>query len=40
MREHALNDIFPFLIQAFQKNLAQAERIVVVGNGGIALELV
>uniref|UniRef100_A0A8U8CJV3 Pyridine nucleotide-disulfide oxidoreductase domain-containing protein 1 n=1 Tax=Geospiza parvula TaxID=87175 RepID=A0A8U8CJV3_GEOPR len=26
--------------QAFQKNLAQAERIVVVGNGGIALELV
>ncbi|XP_072779669.1 pyridine nucleotide-disulfide oxidoreductase domain-containing protein 1 isoform X2 [Taeniopygia guttata] len=25
---------------AFQKNLAQAERIVVVGNGGIALELV
>lgn len=27
-------------MQAFQKNLAQAERIVVVGNGGIALELV
>ncbi|XP_064012067.1 pyridine nucleotide-disulfide oxidoreductase domain-containing protein 1 isoform X4 [Pogoniulus pusillus] len=26
--------------EAFQKNLAQAERIVVVGNGGIALELV
>ncbi|XP_076198725.1 pyridine nucleotide-disulfide oxidoreductase domain-containing protein 1 isoform X4 [Aptenodytes patagonicus] len=26
--------------QAFQKNLAQSERIVVVGNGGIALELV
>ncbi|XP_071589180.1 pyridine nucleotide-disulfide oxidoreductase domain-containing protein 1 isoform X3 [Heliangelus exortis] len=26
--------------QAFQKNLAQADRIVVVGNGGIALELV
>ncbi|XP_042690866.1 pyridine nucleotide-disulfide oxidoreductase domain-containing protein 1 [Centrocercus urophasianus] len=26
--------------QAFQKNLARAERIVVVGNGGIALELV
>ncbi|NWU94071.1 PYRD1 protein, partial [Upupa epops] len=26
--------------KAFQKNLAQAERIVVVGNGGIALELV
>ncbi|NXA16101.1 PYRD1 protein, partial [Sapayoa aenigma] len=26
--------------QAFQKNLAQAERIIVIGNGGIALELV
>uniref|UniRef100_A0A8C2ST37 Pyridine nucleotide-disulfide oxidoreductase domain-containing protein 1 n=1 Tax=Coturnix japonica TaxID=93934 RepID=A0A8C2ST37_COTJA len=26
--------------KAFQKNLARAERIVVVGNGGIALELV
>ncbi|NWI80062.1 PYRD1 protein, partial [Dryoscopus gambensis] len=35
-----LIDIFSFLMQAFQKNLAQAERIVVVGNGGIALELV
>lgn len=32
--------LFSFLTQAFQKNLARAERIVVVGNGGIALELV
>lgn len=29
-----------FLIQEFQKQLTKAKRIMIIGNGGIALELV
>lgn len=32
--------LFVDVFQEFQKRLAKAKRIVVVGNGGIALELV
>ena len=35
--EHISHDFF--LTQEFQKELAKARRIMIVGNGGIALEL-
>lgn len=34
------HNVFLFVFQEFQKRLSKAKRIVVVGNGGIALELV
>lgn len=37
LTEHCL--LF-FLIQEFQKQLTKAQRIMIIGNGGIALELV
>lgn len=40
LRSHSTLDAVLFGLQEFQKRLAKAKRIVVVGNGGIALELV
>uniref|UniRef100_A0A3Q2QA87 Uncharacterized protein n=1 Tax=Fundulus heteroclitus TaxID=8078 RepID=A0A3Q2QA87_FUNHE len=39
MRLRNILDAFLFGFQEFQKRLSKARRIVVVGNGGIALEL-
>lgn len=40
MGDNTLESSCLFVFQEFQKHISKAKRIVVIGNGGIALELV